>query len=418
MEGWQFADALNGIKDQPYGVPLIGDIHAVVNAAFFSSIQREESEFITFSLMFLTTHIEARPRHKLTEHNDFIKFSDPRVLTVEEIRKLAGAIDARSSAIAIERQEERYIVTGIIPFGRRPSPLSVITAGFPRPEALTVIAQGPGSLTIGRADRVIGRYIAGEFIPAEPTPFHSKALGEDFIRRIELKHRAYQEFSTSYWYQYAGSLQHILGTASEKGHGGTIIWLPKEVVEPARQIIVHGRRIENFTPIYSKFLELLVATRASDNAYRTIFDLQEQGASVCPIDVASNAISMSMRSPTARATLGILLNAIAQLSCVDGALLIDEFFQPIHFGARLQASQWFGPVKRGPMPPVWRGASQSRDFERSRFGTRHNSAIDFVGAVPGAVAFALSQDGPVRAITRRGDTVYIWPDCLNTVFVE
>jgi len=41
-----------------------------------------------------------------------------------------------------------------------------------------------------------------------------------------------------------------------------------------------------------------------------------------------------------------------------------------------------------------------------------------VGAVPGSIAFVLSQDGPVQGIARCEDTIYFSPDWVNTVFVE
>ncbi len=57
-------------------------------------------------------------------------------------------------------------------------------------------------------------------------------------------------------------------------------------------------------------------------------------------------------------------------------------------------------------------------FDLSKYGTRHNSAIDFVAAVPGTIAFVVSQDGPIRGfVLKDQDTILCWPDCTTSMFI-
>lgn len=413
IRGWRIADAKEHVDDYPCGVPDPEDIDKIVHTAFFASIQREEANFITFSLMFLTTHKEAKPRHNLSEFNDFLALIDPVEMSVETVRKLADAVDEKTSALAIEKRGAQYLITGIIPFGRRPSPLGITSSVYPRPEALTVTAQSPGSLIISRASSVIGRFIAGRFEMAQATPFHSQALGGDLIDRVST-HDAYGEFQTQYWGWYASSLEHLLRSTSGRGHGGTIIWVPRENTDTALEQMVLGHRLTGFSSIYDAFLEVLRQKEALDRAQKQILDDHRDGSQTSDTNTAAECVALSLHLPNLKTKLTTLLNTLAQISCIDGATLIDEYFVPMRFGARLRAEEWSGPIHPGPMP----GFSSSEEIPRSRFGTRHNSAIDFVGAVPGSIAFVLSQDGPVRAITRRNETVFIWPDCLNTMSVD
>ena len=57
-------------------------------------------------------------------------------------------------------------------------------------------------------------------------------------------------------------------------------------------------------------------------------------------------------------------------------------------------------------------------FRLSRYGVRHNSAINFAAQCDGSTAFVISQDGPIRAFIRLNDeTVLYWPDCTVSMFV-
>jgi hypothetical protein len=108
------------------------------------------------------------------------------------------------------------------------------------------------------------------------------------------------------------------------------------------------------------------------------------------------------------------LDMLARLSCVDGALVIDDCIAPYGFSVHLASQKWTDAVVEGPVGTFLPG--QAIDLEG--FGTRHNSAINFAGAHPGTSVFVVSEDGPVRTICRLEKSVLIWPDCLNTVFLD
>lgn len=413
IQGWRALDVKQHVDDYPCGAPEPAEIDQIVNTAFFASFQKEEASFITFSLMFLPTHKNAKPRHNLSDLNDFLALGDPVEMSVETVRKLADAVDEKTSALAIEKRGAQYLITGIIPFGYSPSTLGITSSVYPRPEALTITVRSPGSLIFGRANDVIGRFINGEFYMAQTTPFHSRALGGDLIAQVST-HDAYNEFESGYWQLYASSLEHLLRSTSGRGHGGTIIWVPRENTKIALERMTLGHRLANFSSIYDAFIEVLHQEKNLNRAQGQILNDHRNGLQLSSANIAAESVGLSLFLPKLKTKLITLLNTLAQISCIDGATLIDEYFMPMRFGARLRAEDWGGQIKYGPTPSF----NSSEDISRSRFGTRHNSAIDFVGAVPGSIAFVLSQDGPVRAITRRNKTVYIWPDCLSTMFID
>jgi hypothetical protein len=118
---------------------------------------------------------------------------------------------------------------------------------------------------------------------------------------------------------------------------------------------------------------------------------------------------MSMSFVTkAEALIRARLDAFARLASVDGALLLTADFQLVGFGAKLHAPPWNGTVFEG-LDGVG-GGGQPFDF--SRLGTRHTSALAYVGAIERSVAFVVSADGPIRGLARKGfGPIHCWPDC-------
>ena len=110
------------------------------------------------------------------------------------------------------------------------------------------------------------------------------------------------------------------------------------------------------------------------------------------------------------------LRSLVDLAGIDGALLMTPSFDVIGFGMKLTAPKWDKKdVLHGPVAQDIE--KQQLDF--SRLGTRHNSALDFVGNIVGAVAFVASSDGPIRALVRSTEEkVWYWPDCRVTMFAK
>jgi len=406
LSAWRVADKRAHVADFPCGVPDKGDILTLFDTAFYASIQKEEGQFVTFSLMFLQSHKETKPRHLLSEFNSFLPFSDPTELSVEAVRKLAGAVDERTSSLIVEKRDKRLVISGIAPFGRAQTLLSAAGGGYPRPEALTLSVRAPGAVLISRESSSLGRFTAGEFTPAQPTPLRSAALGGTIIDRIS-EHEAHARYQMQYNSWYFDALRHLLRSASGRGHGGSIIWVPEALVSQALELTRLGTHLGRFDDPNEAMLDLVGCSATLDKLQG---DVLGQAVRV-PADSAKRAIGYSMYKPQVKSKLTTLLNALAQIACVDGALLISDMFRPLVFGARLSASPWPGKVHLATN-------ATPEEVPRGRYGTRHNSAIDFIGACPGAIAFVLSQDGPVRAFERRGDAIVMWPDCLDTMSVE
>lgn len=109
------------------------------------------------------------------------------------------------------------------------------------------------------------------------------------------------------------------------------------------------------------------------------------------------------------------LQFLAQLATIDGALVLTNELELVNFGATLKAKKWEGDVKMGPNSS---GVMSGECFLPLKYGTRHNSAINFAAACNGSIVFVISQDGPVRAFVSNGERgVFCWADCKESMFV-
>ena len=109
------------------------------------------------------------------------------------------------------------------------------------------------------------------------------------------------------------------------------------------------------------------------------------------------------------------MQRLAQLSAVDGALILTRELELVAFGAKLHVpNKWTGKTLEGP---DGFGYPSRNAFAAQRYGTRHNSAINFAAECEGSTVFVISQDGPIRAFIRfNEDTVLYWPDCTVSMF--
>jgi hypothetical protein len=109
----------------------------------------------------------------------------------------------------------------------------------------------------------------------------------------------------------------------------------------------------------------------------------------------------------ARSALAAHLRAIARLSSVDGALILNAKLLPIRFGAKLRApasreTVYLGGSVENPLEPELRGV-----------GTRHSSALNFVSESKNSIAFTISSDGPVSAFGWVEDRLSWWKNAVE-----
>lgn len=374
-------------------LPDIRDLRAIIETSFLASIKREEERSITFNIALLPKYKVAEEQQSPGIKPNVMTFDQSLPLTVESITKLAVAFDLKTTALIagpINDSRTEYEIWGALYFSPTTDSFDNISIGFEdihntnRPDEMIVTAVSAGSLIIARGSSQIGRFINGEFIKAVPNPFYSKAMGNYIIDLIR-EDKEYVDHQTSYWYLYRDSLDYLLREASERGHGGTIILISDKKVEDYKEFFTRNYiSMENLQIQY-----LLNKMQTLPKHYETSFRI---------------ALT-KMYSER--------LNVLAQLTCSDGSLILSSRLELLSFGSKLMAPKWDGNVLVGP--DGFGGGGER--FDTTRLGTRHGSAINFVGVCPPSLAFVISQDGPIRGFAKKdNNTILCWPDCRVSMF--
>jgi hypothetical protein len=378
------ASARNQQKLGASDVPDPRDLRKLLEVAFLASTKHEEGRPLQFRIVFT----RGSSAESLCQHwpwVDDLPFAERLPFSVASLRKLALAFDQDSSALVITRDGPEYFVVGAIFYGRHISRLEV-GGSRGRPPVLTLSTRTSGSVIVGYGDSVVGRFYDGEFLLAKANWAGSGELVNHVLREIA-RHPGYARHKGEYWYLYRDLLERLYSSAAKFGHGGIIAWVPSNLLGSALQYVTKGIAIS------ARWSGSYMASVVLDRHQK------EEDGSI----LAEN-----------KRRLADYVDMLSRLSCVDGAVIVDDKLSPHRFAVHLNAGEWNGDVFEGPL----RNELPSAPFDISGLATRHNSAIRFAGANPGTIIFVISEDGPVRIISRLKDAVLIWPEGLNTVFMD
>lgn len=379
-----------GTKKNP---PAREELQQLLMVAFSVSLKTEEDKPVRTRLTLLSR--EAASTGRVPSLNTIVPFDSSYPLTPEWLAKMASAFDPATTAIAVSRDETdssqlQYVAWGIIHTSNRgKSMFADMSEWYPPPDGLTITVVAPGSLVLSSGDRMVGRFIADTFSLSMPTPFSVKALGEYFLDNIR-QHPGYSQCE-NYWAYYRDLLILLLRESSNRSHGGTIVWVPSRAIGATQEFIDTRNGLITASGILGPITELCCLERSAPNhTFELITALQRKRRIVEHAEI------------------------LAQLVCVDGALVVTDEMRPLSYGSMLRAKPWAGKVLTGP-----NGYDNCTEpVAMTRYGSRHNSAVAMAGACPEAVIFVISQDGPVRGLRKvHEDTVYWWPDCLTSVFL-
>jgi Probable sensor domain DACNV len=369
-------------------LPSFHDVKDVFEQVFLASLKCEEGRPIRCSMVLASPSDIDDPSHQYNK--DFRRFVTPLPLTADSIAKLAPAFDPLLSSIAVCRDAETatlhcWGIFNYSPPGHRlnePFPAPV-EERWCRPDLFTLTTRHPGSIQVSRMHANIGWFTDGEFVPAVPTPFTSKSLGNHLMEPLKSTH-LWHKYGTYYWDGYRAALEVLLFESASRGHGAIIILLASGHTVIPEHILSDAYHIEAMMPLHTHLETMLEAQRRHQSSSGTL--LLEH------------------------------LQRLAQLSTVDGALILTRELELVAFGAKLHVpNKWTGQTLEGP---DGFGYTSGNPFPAHRYGVRHNSAINFAAQCDGSTAFVISQDGPIRAFIRWNDeTVLYWPDCTASMFV-
>jgi hypothetical protein len=386
---------------------LLGE---ALSTAFQASLTLEEGRPSRFRL--LLTPAEKLPEDGAPNQGVLpLKFDRTRPLHADELRRLSPAAPFETSLIGAHAEEKKLRIWGIAHSG--PAWLAPTWGGRSVVPNWTydpiVHVTAPGQLAVRCAGRLVGAIERGLLVDAMIDVFESQWLPAMFTREreeIRAEHAALQAQKASPTlvdHSLVGRVsQHMLRRAIQlvRGarHGGMIL-----VVDAQASNGIDGLR-----------LKYGLGQSEPTHRYRTLlFQILEAVAaatSKTTVGWSDFATDVSPNLEKLEHAVFEWSRVIANLTAIDGAVVLDKRFGLLGFGAEVSAEL--------PSPRrVWRALDtegrEKTPEEIENVGTRHRAAYRFVNDHPDGLAIVISHDGGVTIVANREQAVVFWEQSVS-----
>ena len=397
------------------GVPPLpppAQLQHVLETAFFASLEREEGRDLHFVLCCGPDVTVLRDG--LGEAVPVVPLRAPSTVTVATVRALAPALSPRNAALLIrcppgDDRAEACEVAGIVHVGNQ---LALARSGRsfyhrPAPAAFVVDVRAAGELHIyvggvklgalkgGRLQDQIA-FSALEFLPIA----HILARGEQALRpAIKVpEHEPTREWSDFQWTALLNTVLCVINGVKDHAHGGTVLLVApgSEASLPIRVKYELDERADVLGDRFVRFLNVRHQLAAARWRVRV-------GAG---LDPASGPAPLDTEAFAAESDLADAADLVAQLTAIDGAVVLGADLRVLGFGAEIvldatTPTDAYEVVGTNYLASTW------PKVDSQSFGMRHRSALRCVGVADATVAFVVSQDGTVNLFWKQGDRVLL-----------
>lgn len=407
---------LIGGQYTPPPLPSPTQTREVIEACYFASLEQEEARALQFRVCCAP---RARPLARLEgdARLQIWRFSEPRPLTAQELRKLAPVTDFNSASILVEFDERTLEIVGIVNAG---SDWESSRRGFgyrqqSPPNALNVRVDGPGRLAVFQGGYLFARLAEAKV--SRPTMISQmEFIGLDAITKpglAKLRQRVtppVEEPAGQYFdFEYLAHLNVFVAIANtiESGrHGGTLL------VADDFDTLKNHLKFKFAMPtaeLGDRFVEFLNKRNVMiDDAYRA----EAKGRKINPGKYLEYQDEVTALARSAA--------FIGRLSSVDGAVVMNSDLSLVGFGAEivLENCPAVSVYELDQTDDLFR-KTKKRLLNSERYGMRHRSAMRLCGHVPSVAAFVVSQDGGINLVFSRERKVYFRKGihAVNTVMV-
>jgi hypothetical protein len=384
-----------------------------LSIAFQASLTSEEARPTRFRL--LLSPLSALPESGVPNQGVLrLKFDESRPLTADELRRLAPSTPFETSLIGAHAEEGKLRIWGIAHSG--PAWLAPTWGGrsvVPNWSYDPIIhVSGPGQLAVRCAGKLVGALERGLVVDAMMDVFDSDWLPALFAREreeVRSEHAARQaEVSSPTLVESSlvgriaqQMLRRSIQVVRGARHGGMIL-----IVDGAADGA--GKNLDGLR------LKYRFGQDEPSHRYRTLlFRILERvaaGTSKATVEWLDFAEDASPDLEKLEHSVFEWSRVVANLTAIDGAVVLDKRFGLLGFGAEVSA-ELPAPVR------VWR-ALDTEGQERApddieNVGTRHRAAYRFVRAHPQGLAIVVSHDGGVSFVANRDQEVVFWEQSVS-----
>ncbi len=420
------------LKKRRYGpasaLPTRPELDTLIDTAFHATFLTEERRRPGFRIIYYSP--EDYEKDLEFQHEGQYYFGEFRLIpleesvhyTISEVNRLAPAAELTRlilcvSNVSTDLKKPDLRIWALLDVGENWWKYihHETSGGRPPPNHLTITSSNPGELSFSMQGEVIFTLKSGQILyPMENalrvgpvSDFLENARRQLYKDTIKsLKSPAWNPEDDDYPLRfYNFFLERILFNIRYKQHGGTIIIIPSYIAKSDTRLT--DRINIKYPCSYDYVWELMIRSLVNSKKFYDLHFPLWDGKQKATKEIFQQYHMLASEEQDLDEALGDAANAIASLTSVDGAVVMNDKFQVIGFGAEVIA----------PSPTLKDIVIITRPTNRrvpiESYGTRHRAAFRFCSSFEDAAAFVVSSDGGVKAIKRDGSDVFLWPD-INT----
>jgi hypothetical protein len=388
-------------------LPALPLLERVISLCYHASLLREEGRPATFRLALADPELfEASGGPPAGLHR--LLFLERRILDAHQLRRLAPAAEFHRSIIGARVSGgDPPTIWGILHSGLRW--LQSVRGGregdHDMPAFLTLAVTGPGRVLVSHGATTLAELADGKLDGHGMDVLQAPWISELFAGALPSASSPGSGPSLALDPAFAPILarhvvRRILATVRSAQHGGTLIFLPHAFAAD----VVAGRHLT----LKYQFHDEEPRRRLVTLANQIVEELVASMPASATLPVVGWSEYERSRSPSLMAldeALFEVAHLVADLSAVDGAVVLTDRLELLGFGAEIAGN--LREVSTVARALDLRGARRER-VRTDLVGTRHRSAYRLCETVKGALAVVISQDGALRVVRWHDDAVTYW----------
>jgi hypothetical protein len=377
--------------------------------AFQASMTQEEGRATRFRLLIT-------PHDRLPEDgvpNDGVlrlRFDRSRPLHEDELRRLSPSTPFETALIGAHAEDDKLRIWGIAHSG--PAWLAPTWGGRRTVSTWTydpiVHVTDPGHIAVRCAGELIGGLERGVLVEAVLDVFESTWLPQLFAREREAAQaeRAARRIEAP---TAATAIERALVRRISQDMLRRVIQLVRSARHGGMILIVDTSNIGGRNPLDSLRLKYRVQRDEPSRRFASILTRMSDAAVSAPASMAPGASRFTLRgsAPLEHLEQDIfeLSRLIANLTSIDGAVVLDKRFGLLGYGAEVSAEL---PTPDRILRALDNEGTRTEIDDLENVGTRHRAAYRFIHDHPEGLAIVVSHDGGVSFVANRNGAVVFW----------
>jgi hypothetical protein len=415
---------------RPSALPTLPELELLIDIAFHATFLTDEGRRTGFRIIYYSPDEYEKELKEDSQSNIYIgdhrliRMDEPRPYNISEVGRLAPAAEFTRFMLCVanfskDKEKPDLYVWGMLDVGENWWKFihHESSSGKPPPNYLTITSSNPGEFAFSIQGKIILTLKSGQIVYPTNNALWGGPIA-DFFK--DAKQQLYKEVTKelntpsfdadghdndypSNFYDFF--LERILFNIRQKHHGGTIIFVPSNLKKSDTRL--NDRINIKYPCLYDDAWGLLVKNLVNFRKFYDVHFPLWDGKIKLTKDRFQNYFMLSEEDEELDEAISDVTQAIASLSSVDGAVIMNDKLVVMGFGVEVTA---ISPTLK-EIIIVTQPTNRSVDIQS--YGTRHRSAFRFCSTFEQSVVFVVSSDGGVKAVKRDGSDVFLWPD-INT----